>query len=122
MTHDETRAIAAWALSGRTGASSQAMAAHLLGLKCDGSYPHDGGDFGRCEGLLDAVPSLRGRLGEMASLNAYWAALVPAWEEIRQAPEGDRRSLIRRAIRPVEDKNPRFVRFASGGSMRFGRP
>lgn len=112
------RAIAQWALGSSTGASAKCIANHLIGSKADGSYPHDGDDFGRCEKLLDAVPELRLRLSEMNAVNKYWAALVPRWEEIRQAE--DKYKLIQSIVRDLEDADPRHVRFGDGMSMRFG--
>ncbi len=97
----EFKAVAIWALTGETGSSSECIAAHLLGLKHNGSYPHDGADFGRCEGLLNAVPSFRDRLPEMASVNAYWAALVPRWNDIKSAP--NQYAAIKAIVRPIED-------------------
>ena len=83
------RALAEWALSGSTGASASAIARHMVGAPHDGyaNHPVDGGDFGRCERLLDAVPGFRDRLHEMATVTEYWAALVPRWAEIKAAHE-----------------------------------
>ena len=115
------KALATWALGRSTGASAKCIARHMLGQKTEGDYPHDGGDFGRCEALLDAVPGLRERLPEMASVNRYWAALVPRWHEILAANEKDRYPLIQSIIRPVEDKDSGVVRIGAG-TIRFGRP
>lgn len=71
-----------WTLTGSVGLSSRCMAAHLTGNKCDGSYPHDGGDFQRCVDLLNACPELRPLLPKMAEVNSYWLALIPEWERI----------------------------------------
>ena len=80
---EEHTAILEWIEGGKTGTSSKAIAGQLTGvLLHDNSYPLDSGDFGRCVGLLNAVPSLRARLGDMNSLNAYWAAITPRWNEI----------------------------------------
>ena len=111
-------AIAKWALSGRVGASSKCIAQHMVGLPCDGSYPHDSGDFQRCEALLDAVPSLRKRLPEMAAVNQYWAALAPHWDDIRQST--DKTEAIRRIVRPIESADSRVVLLGEGVTMRFG--
>ncbi|QEL18769.1 hypothetical protein PX52LOC_05807 [Limnoglobus roseus] len=111
-----------WALTGHTGASSKCMAAHLTGNECDGSYPHDAGDFGRCAGLLDAAPELRPLLPKMAEVNRYWAALVPLWDSI-EALSGDYRKqtdAISKAIRPIEDKDSGVVRLGKGATIRFG--
>jgi hypothetical protein len=111
--------IAAWAMSGTTGASATSIAVHLSGLgKQDGSYPHDASDFGRCERLLDMVPELRADFSKMAEVNRYWAALVPAWEKIKSAP--DRTTMIREIIRPIEAKDSGVIRLGEGITMRFG--
>ncbi|EPX84800.1 hypothetical protein [Salipiger mucosus] len=112
-------AIAKWALSGTTGASAETMARHFLGMPTSGAYPHDGGDFRRCESLLEAVPELRERLPEMAQVNAYWATLVEHWEDIRMA--GDKYARIRSVIGPLETADPGHVDLGGGVSMRFGR-
>ena len=92
----------------------------MMGLPTDGDYPRDGGDFGRCEGLLNSAPELRARIHEMATVNSYWAALAPQWDTIRQAE--DKTAAIRAIIRPIQDKDRRIVRLASGATIEFGRP
>lgn len=71
-----------WYQTGRVGASSRAMATHLCGAPCDGSYPYDLDDLNRCLLLLDAVPEFRAELPRMAEVNKSWAALVDRWDEI----------------------------------------
>ena len=118
MTNEEYRAVAEWAMKGGSlGLSSRSIAMHMMGMTSPGDYPHDGDDFGRCEGLLDMVPSFRARLNEMASVNAYWAALVLRWEEIRRSP--DKYALIQSIVRPVEDKDGSVVRLGKGVTLRF---
>lgn len=112
------KALAGWLSSRKTGASSVCIARHLMGGETDGSYPHDAGDFDRCEGLLDAVPGLRKRLPEMAAVNRYWAALVPRWEEIRTAQ--DKTAMIRSIVRPLEDAYQKVVRLGDRITLRFG--
>ena len=115
------KALASWALSGTTGASAEAIATNLSGVgKKEGNYPHDAGDFGRCERLLDAVPELRGRLHEMSGVNKYWAALVPAWEKIRAAKDSDKYALIQEVVRKIEDKDQSIIRLGEGVTIRFG--
>jgi len=111
------QSIAEWAVGPNTGASSKCLARHMMGLPTDGYWPSDGGDFERCEKLLDAVPEFRARLHEMASVNAYWAALVPRWEEIRAAT--DKYELIKSITRPVEKQDRRVVRLNENVSIRF---
>jgi hypothetical protein len=74
-----------WMMTGSVGMSSKAMAAHLCGAPCDGSYPHDPDDLNRCLLFLEAVPEARAELPRMATLNKVWAALVMRWEEIEAA-------------------------------------
>jgi len=113
------KAIATWAVGRSTGASATCIARHMMGLKTDGSYPHDGGDFGRCEALLNAVPEFRERLIEMAEVNTYWAHLAPRWDEIKASK--DQYRLIQSIVRPTEDKDPNHVRLSENMSMRIGR-
>ncbi len=116
------KAIATWAVSQNVGSSSRCMARHMMGLECGGSYPSDGGDFDRCETLLDAVPAWRRRLSEMASVNRYWEALVLRWEEIRAAPRDRKYKIMKAILNPVEDDDPGYIRVSPGLSMRVGRP
>ena len=113
------KALATWALGRSTGASATCIARHMMGLDTDGSYPHDGGDFGRCEMLMEMVPGIRERLPEMAEVNTYWSRLVPRWDEIKASK--DQYRLIQSIIRPVEDKDPDLIRLGKGVTMRFGR-
>lgn len=112
------KAMAEWATGRSTGASATCIARHLMGLKSDGSYPHDGGDFGRCEALLEAVPGLRDQLSKMVEVNKYWAALVPRWSEIKASH--DQYKLIQSIVRNLEDKDPNHIRLGDGISMRIG--
>jgi hypothetical protein len=74
-----------WLLTGQVGASSRAMATHLCGVPCDGSYPRDPDDFNRCLLFLEAVPEARDLLPRMAAVSPTWAALVARWAEIEAA-------------------------------------
>mgnify|MGYP000641513243 FL=1 len=76
--------LAAWLKSDKTGISSLTMARSLAPL-ADlpappeprwRSHPLDPSDFGRCLGLLEAVPELRPHLPAMADESPVWAALV----------------------------------------------
>lgn len=115
------KALAQWALGGSTGLSSKCIALHMCGLEANGHYPHDSGDFGRCETLLEAVPGLRERLDEMKGVNTYWAALVPRWEEIRTAPKDEQTDLIRSIVRPIQNADPRVITIGDGITMTIGR-
>lgn len=99
------------------GASSKCIARHMMGLPTDGSYPHDAGDFGRCEDLLNAAPELRSRMAEMASVNEYWKALAPKWDEIRQSENPYK--LLRSIIDPIEDADPKVFRMGPGVTISF---
>jgi len=112
------KAIAKWALGSSTGASATCIVKYLSGMKADGSYPHDRGDFGRCEAVLDAIPSLRAEFSRMADVNKYWGALVPRWDEIKASK--DQHKLIQSIVRNIEDSDTNHIRLASGVSMRFG--
>jgi len=114
------RTLAIWALGRSTGTSSICIARHMIGLDTNGSYPSDGGDFGRCETLMETVPGIRERLSEMATVNRYWAALVPRWDEIKAS--ADQYSLIQSIIRPVENRDTNHVRLGEGVSIRVGSP
>lgn len=110
-----------WFQSGKTGASSKCMAFHLTGRKADGDYPHDAADFGRCVGLLTAVPELRSLLPKMGEVNRYWAALVAKWDDL-EALSGDygaQTQAIWKVIHPIEDKDDGIVRM-KGATIRFG--
>lgn len=113
------KAIAKWAVSERTGASSKCMAAHFMGLENDGSYPHDAGDFGRCECLLVAVPELRLRLHEMAEVSAYWAALAAKWDDIRTAPEPEKYKIMKAILKPIQDADRNHISLGNGVSISF---
>jgi len=113
--------VAEWAMSGTTGASAKSIAVHLTGMgKQEGDYPLDGGDFGRCERLLDMVPELRPEMHRMAEVNRYWAKLAPRWDEIRAA--SDKGKLLSQILRPMEDADPSVIRLSGGAAMRFGHP
>lgn len=76
-----------WLATGERGLSSEAIAHHLAGLPIKNNFgtthhPVDPSDLRRCRLLLDAVPALADRIGEMANVSPAWAALVNAWGEI----------------------------------------
>ena len=106
----------------RLGASSQSIAAHLAGYgKQDGFYPLDSGDFGRCEGLLVNFPDFRAELHRMAEVNAYWAALVPRWEEIRATTASDAQTaLIKAIVVPIQTADPYHVPLGGSAYIRLG--
>jgi hypothetical protein len=120
MTDTTAERLNRWYMRGKTGLSSETIAKKMMGYPLGRpSHPYDGGDFARCEGLLDAVPEFRARLGEMAGISPYWAALVPRWEDIRRAP--DKYKLMRSILDPIEKTDRGVVRLGPGVTMRFGR-
>lgn len=87
--------IAAWRKTDQVGASSGFMAAILGGSgPRDYAYPRDPDDFGRCLTLLEAAPSLRENLKDMANEGPEWAALIPQWDQLErlwreESPSGE---------------------------------
>ncbi len=65
---------------------------------------------------------LRARLGEMAQVNAYWAALAPRWGDIRDKSDpAGRYSLIRDIVEPVQRADPSHIGLAGGvAEIRLG--
>ncbi|MBL8844781.1 MAG: hypothetical protein JNN24_03325 [Hyphomicrobium zavarzinii] len=86
MNTIEQRAMA-WMMGDDTGASSETIVRHMLGLPqtgpFGGSAPADNWDLGRCLRLLALIPEWEQRLPEMASLGAVWAALIERWAELK---------------------------------------
>lgn len=78
----ETRALY-WFLHGEPVDSAMAIAEHMLFATRKHQYqPEDSFDLGCCIALLDAIPEWRPRMGEMASVSRYWAAILPHWGEL----------------------------------------
>lgn len=110
--------LSAWLASDRVGSSSLWMAYVLAGDRMRGqpvqyAYPHDPADFGRCLGLLEACPTLRGRLLEMATTGQEWAALITHWKDLealfdQEAPTGwcprlyDRMQTLLKGVTPAQ--------------------
>ena len=114
------KAIAEWALTGSTGLSATCIAKTMMGLPTKRTdHPHDGGDFGRCERLLNAVPDFRARLPEMMDVSPYWAALVPEWSRIAAAP--DQYRVIRDLLKTVEASDPASFRISENATVRFAK-
>ena len=88
------KAVAEWALSDDVGMSSLCIARTMMGIETDGDHPYDGGDFRRCEKLLEHIPEFRERLPEMAKVSPVWSALVDRWDEIAQADKKAQYKLI----------------------------
>ncbi len=120
LDHENTpEGLTAWLASSQTGASAKSIVAHLTGHgEQDGAYPHDADDFARCERLLGMVPSLRPDLPRMAEVNAYWAAIVPRWDEIKRSI--NQTALIKEITGPIEKADPGHIPFGENASIRFG--
>ncbi|MFV8849627.1 hypothetical protein [Serratia fonticola] len=74
--------IAAWLASDDTGLSSKFMASVLTGeFKAENHYPRDPADFGRCLRLVNAVPGLAEKIGDMSQHGKHWAVVAEHWEE-----------------------------------------
>lgn len=79
-----------WFLHGEVGVSSKAIAMRMLGASpeqitafgASATHPHDSDDFRRCHELIEWVPEIRPRLGEMAAVSDTWAVLVEHWDEL----------------------------------------
>lgn len=115
-----------WIAGRDTGASSKALWAVMMGSKPERhAYPSDGGDLGRCMRLLDAVPEWKPRIGEMAAISPYWAALVAEWPKLERLHAADDHkatyAAMKAILNPIEDKDPGIIRLGGGMSMRFGR-
>jgi hypothetical protein len=119
---ETAKILAKWFMSGDVGSSSTCIAQHLSGEECNGDYPMDAEDLGRCIGLLNAIPELRVRLPEMAKVNRYWAVLIPRWSEIEDCQQDYRKctSLIRSLTGPVAKGDPSVIRLSDDCSIRFG--
>ena len=77
--------LKAWLICDDTGLSSKFMARWIQEVKTDEMhFPHDPSDFGRCVGLLQAVPEFRDKLNEMKSAGKEWSALVENWQELEE--------------------------------------
>jgi hypothetical protein len=81
MRHDLVDVIR-WFSDGDTGMSSKAIATHMTTGDCDGSYPHDPADLGRCLRLLERFPDWKPRIGEMARYGSVWRAYAEHWDEL----------------------------------------
>ena len=84
---DTKERIIRWFLLYDTGISSKAMVSQMTGFNTGrqwSDHPRDGGDFGRCLSLLEAVPEFMVRIEEMAQRSPQWAVLVEHWHELTQ--------------------------------------
>lgn len=83
-----------WLAIGERGASSNAIFFRLTkvrsqDIKDEMAHPHDPDDLRRCRLLLEQVPELAPRIGEMASVSKEWAALIEKWDDICRAMDSE---------------------------------
>lgn len=75
-----------WMLAGDTGISSETILHVMEGtpppMRVD--VPHDPSDFGRCHRLLEAFPTYRARLQEVAEKYPAWVGLVREWDALTE--------------------------------------
>ena len=71
-----------WMTGRDTGLSSMAIAAHMATGTCDGSYPRDPADLGRCLRLIEQFPEWKPRIAEMSKYGAVWRAYADRWEDM----------------------------------------
>ena len=103
--------LADWLLYGNTGASSLDIVKFMQTTKgCHlnhyFNHPYDSGDFGRCFGLLKAVPEFRMRLDEMSVVSSEWSNLVRNWKELEQlhlADPKDTNNVLTKRIQEILD-------------------
>jgi hypothetical protein len=105
----EASGLRAWYASDETGLSSKYMAYVLLnGGRVENNHPHDPGDFGRCLGLLKAVPEARANLGLLgAGHGEVWACLIAQWDALESmysdTLNGGRKKLYDWMKRTIDD-------------------
>ena len=76
-TEEKNLTLLKWALSEDTGLSSKHLCAHMIGVEPNYySAPRDGGDRGRCVGILKLMPEWIERLPEMKKYKD-WAEQIP---------------------------------------------
>lgn len=108
--------LSAWLRCDETGVSSLALHWALRpsynppGPSANADHPADPSDFGRCIGLLDAVPAYRDRLHFAAALSPEWSALIEAWAELEalyraEKPSGECPKLYTR-MRELTERKP----------------
>ncbi|HZH10606.1 MAG TPA: hypothetical protein VEZ24_09560 [Microvirga sp.] len=104
-----------WIIGHDTGASSEAIWAHMMNAgepRSGWFYPLDPADLGRCLRLLELIPEWKPRLPEMAAHSKEWAALVSQWGHLAQSmadevgidwSKGDRAPKTYRLMKEVLD-------------------
>lgn len=73
--------LTAWLASDDVGMSSKFMASVLSGqFQAEFAIPYDQEDLGRCLRMIQAVPELTPRIGEMRKHGPMWAAVADKWD------------------------------------------
>lgn len=84
--HGMSEQAIGWLTHGDKSRAGKAMFSALLGFpvgdRYRDSYPYYPEELGDCRRLLEQVPELAPRLGEMANVSREWAALVSKWDEL----------------------------------------
>lgn len=81
--------VITWMAGRDTGLSSIAIAEHMATGRCDGSYPHDPSDLGRCLRLLERFPDWKPRISEMGKYGKVWRAYAARWDDLQAAMSGE---------------------------------
>lgn len=93
ISEDSKQKIIEWMFDGRTGVSSETMAAIALGVKKRGAFgfdaPHDPSDFGRCYNLVKDVPEVKLAFGDISKKVPKFAGILANWEELCYLYERD---------------------------------
>lgn len=74
-----------WLASDGVGMSSRFMASVLSGqFDSEHAYPYDSADFGRCVGLIEAVPEFADKIPMMEACGPVWSVLAKMWPDLQQ--------------------------------------
>lgn len=118
---------AEWLKSGKTGASSKTIHHFFTsGVPSDPHYPLDSADFGRCVGLLEAVPEWQKRLPEMSAIpgleGQVWAALAEVWLALQNYYFAEDlytlNQRLNEIIEPLEEASGEVVKIGKNMTMR----
>lgn len=82
-------AVVEWATGRGCGLSSETMLRASFGLPVSGHIPWDVSDFGRCYGMLRALPWVRESFPAIAKLSPAWADYIENWAALEAAYESE---------------------------------
>ena len=86
ISEQSKKKIIEWMFCGRTGISSETMAAIALGVEGKASFgfgaPHDPSDFGRCYGLVKVAPEIKNVFSEISEKVPEFAGILSNWDEL----------------------------------------